>query len=98
MERVVGTVVRGLRCPIINEGDNIEEIVVDSVLKAEEVEGLTINDQDIVTLTESIVARAQGYYATIDHIAKDIHAKFGDDTVGVIFTILSRNRFENYLR
>ena len=98
MERVVGTVVRGLRCPIINEGDNIEEIVVDSVLKAEEVEGLTINDKDIVTLTESIVARAQGNYATIDHIAKDIHAKFGDDTVGVIFPILSRNRFENCLR
>ena len=98
MERVVGTVVRGLRCPIINEGDNIEEIVVDSVLKAGEVEGLTINDKDIVTLTESIVARAQGNYATIDHIAKDIHTKFGDDTVGVIFPILSRNRFENCLR
>jgi len=98
LERVVGTVVRGLRCPIINDGDNIEEIVVDSVLKAEEVEGLTINDKDIVTLTESIVARAQGNYATIDHIAKDIHAKFGDDTVGVIFPILSRNRFENCLR
>lgn len=98
MERVVGTVVRGLRCPIINEGDNIEEIVVDSVLKAAEVEGFTINDKDIVTLTESIVARAQGNYATVDHIAQDVHAKFGDDTVGVIFPILSRNRFENCLR
>jgi F420-0:gamma-glutamyl ligase len=98
LERVVGTVVRGLRCPIINQGDKIEEIVVDSVLKASEVEGFTINDKDIVTVTESIVARAQGNYATIDHIAKDIHTKFGEDTIGVIFPILSRNRFANCLR
>ncbi|MEH7274141.1 coenzyme F420-0:L-glutamate ligase [Neobacillus vireti] len=98
MERVVGTVVRGLRCPIINQGDKIEEIVVDSVLKASEVESFTINDKDIVTITESIVARAQGNYATIDHIAKDIHTKFGEDTIGVIFPILSRNRFANCLR
>lgn len=98
MERVVGTVVRGLRCPIINKGDNIEEIVVDSVLKAAEVEELTINDRDIVTVTESIVARAQGNYATIDHIAKDVQSKFGDDTIGVIFPILSRNRFAICLR
>ena len=93
MERVVGTVVRGLRCPIINEGDNIEEVVVDSVLKAAEVEGFAINDKDIVTITESIVARAQGNYATVDHIAKDVQSKFGDSTIGVIFPILSRNRF-----
>jgi F420-0:gamma-glutamyl ligase len=93
LERVVGTVVRGLRCPIINEGDNIEEVVVDSVLKAAEVEGFTINDKDIVTITESIVARAQGNYATVDHIAKDVQSKFGDSTIGVIFPILSRNRF-----
>lgn len=98
MERVVGTVVRGLRCPIINKGDNIEEIVVDSVLKASEVEGITINDKDIVTVTESIVARAQGNYATIDHIAKDVQTKFGEDTIGVIFPILSRNRFAICLR
>lgn len=98
MERVVGTVVRGLRCPIINQGDNIEEIVVNSVLKASEVEGFKINDQDIVSVTESIVARAQGNYATIDQIAKDVHAKFGDDTIGVIFPILSRNRFAICLR
>ncbi|GIN86684.1 hypothetical protein J6TS2_30700 [Heyndrickxia sporothermodurans] len=98
MERVVGTVVRGLRCPIINQGDNIEEIVVNSVLKASEVEGFKINDRDIVTVTESIVARAQGNYATIDQIAKDVHAKFGDDTIGVIFPILSRNRFAICLR
>lgn len=98
MERVVGTVVRGLRCPIINQGDNIEEIVVESVLKASEVEGFIIQDKDIVTLTESIVARAQGNYATIDHIAQDVQSKFGDETVGVIFPILSRNRFANILR
>ncbi|GKV55337.1 hypothetical protein NCCP2222_12840 [Sporosarcina sp. NCCP-2222] len=98
MERVVGTVVRGLRSPIINKGDQIEEIVVDTVLKAAEVEGITIQDRDIVTVTESIVARAQGNYATIDHIAQDVQSKFGDDTFGVIFPILSRNRFAIVLR
>lgn len=98
MERVVGTVVRGLRCPIINKGDNIEEIVVDSVLNAAKVEGFSINDKDIITVTESVVARAQGNYATIDNIAKDINSKFGDDTIGVIFPILSRNRFAICLR
>ncbi|WP_338749152.1 coenzyme F420-0:L-glutamate ligase [Bacillus sp. FJAT-52991] len=97
MERVVGTVVRGLRGPIINQGDNIEQIVVDSVLKASKVEGFEINDKDIVTITESIVARAQGNYATVDHIATDVRSKFGDDTIGVIFPILSRNRFANCL-
>ncbi|MBB4824699.1 F420-0:gamma-glutamyl ligase [Sporosarcina luteola] len=98
MERVVGTVVRGLRSPIINQGDHIEEIVVDTVLKAAEVEGITIQDKDIVTVTESIVARAQGNYATIDHIAKDVQSKFGEETFGVIFPILSRNRFAIVLR
>ena len=98
MERTVGTVVRGLRCPIIKEGDKIEDIVVESVLKASEAEGFTINDKDIVTVTESIVARAQGNYASIDNIATDIKAKFGDDTIGVIFPILSRNRFAICLR
>ncbi len=98
MERVVGTVVRGLRCPIINEGDCIEDIVVDSVLKASDVEGFEINDKDVVTVTESVVARAQGNYATIDQIAKDVKSKFGDDTIGVIFPILSRNRFAICLR
>lgn len=90
MERVVGTVVRGLRGPIINNGDNIEEIVVQTVLKAATVEGFSIEDRDIVTVTESIVARAQGNYATIDNIAADIKGKFGEETVGVIFPILSR--------
>lgn len=98
MERVVGTVVRGLRGPIINNGDNIEEIVVQTVLNAATVEGFSIEDRDIVTVTESIVARAQGNYATIDNIAADIKAKFGEETVGVIFPILSRNRFANCLR
>lgn len=98
MERVVGTVVRGVRCPIIKQGDNIEEIVVDSILKAVDAENITVNDKDIVTVTESIVARAQGNYASIDHIAKDVQAKFGNDTIGVIFPILSRNRFAICLR
>ena len=98
MSRVLGTVVRGLRGPIINEGDNIEQIVVDTVLEAAKVEGYEIQDKDIVTVTESVVARAQGNYATLDQIAKDVNAKFGDDTVGVIFPILSRNRFSNILR
>lgn len=98
MERVVGTVVRGLRCPIVKEGDRIEDIVVESVLKASESEGFTINDKDIVTVTESVVARAQGNYASIDNIATDVKSKFGDDTIGVIFPILSRNRFAICLR
>jgi len=98
LERVVGTVVRGLRCPIINKGDNIEEIVVDSMLTAAKVEGFSIDDKDVVTVTESVVARAQGNYASIDNIAKDVSSKFGEDTVGVIFPILSRNRFAICLR
>jgi F420-0:gamma-glutamyl ligase len=98
LERVVGTVVRGLRAPIINKGDNIEQIVVNTVLNAANIEGFSIEDNDIVTITESIVARAQGNYATIDDISIDIKAKFGEETIGVIFPILSRNRFANCLR
>ncbi|RKQ32930.1 coenzyme F420-0:L-glutamate ligase [Oceanobacillus halophilus] len=98
MERVVGTTVRGLRGPIINQGDNLEEIVVNTVLNAAEIENITIRDRDIVTITESIVARAQGNYATVDDIATDVKAKFEEDTVGVIFPILSRNRFSVCLR
>lgn len=98
MERVVGTVVRGLRGPIINEGDDIAQIVVDAVLTASEVEGFEIQDRDVVTVTESVVARAQGNYASVDAIAEDVAAKFGDDTVGIIFPILSRNRFAICLR
>lgn len=93
MERLVGTVVRGLRAPIINRGDNIENIVVNSVLDATTLENIEMNDRDIVTITESIVARAQGNYADVEDIAVDVHEKFEDDTIGVIFPILSRNRF-----
>lgn len=98
MERIVGTVVRGLRAPIINKGDNIKEIVVSSILKASKQEGFSINEKDVVAITESVVARAQGNYASVDAIAKDVSIKFGEDTLGVIFPILSRNRFAICLR
>lgn len=93
MERITGTISRGLRAPIIRQGDNIAEIVVDTVLKASNIEGFNINDKDIVAVTESVVARSQGNYATVDAIAKDVKGKYGDETLGVIFPILSRNRF-----
>ena len=98
MARMVGTVVRGVRTPIINKGDSLIEIVVDSIEKVAECEGFFIQDRDVVAITESVVARAQGNYATIDHISKDVKTKFGDDTIGVIFPILSRNRFSTCLR
>lgn len=98
MERVVGTVVRGLRAPIINKGDSIEDIVVETVLNASKKESFGINDKDVIAITESIVARAQGNYASIDAIAQDVQAKYNDETVGVIFPILSRNRFAICLR
>ena len=98
MERSVGTVVRGLRAPIIKEGDDLVQIVVDSILNAAKNEGYGIHNQDIITITESIVARAQGNYATIDDIATDVQNKFPDGTVGVLFPILSRNRFMNLLK
>lgn len=98
MERMVGTISRGLRAPIIREGDDIAAIVVNSVLKASEAHNFEVQDGDIVTVTEAVVARAQGNYATVDAIAKDVQTKFGDDTVGVIFPILSRNRFAICLR
>ena len=93
MERRVGTVSRGIRCPIIREGDNLVEVVVDSVLGAAESEGFELGDRDVIGITESIVARAQGNYATVQDIAADVKAKLGGETVGVIFPILSRNRF-----
>ena len=93
MERKVGTISRGIRCPIIREGDNLVNIVVESVLEAANSEGFSIRNRDVIGITESIVARAQGNYATIDAMAKDIKAKIKGDTVGVIFPILSRNRF-----
>ena len=93
MERKVGTVSRGIRCPIIREGDNLVDIAVTSVLEACESEGFSLRDRDVIALTESIVARAQGNYATVNDIAADVRAKLGGGTVGVIFPILSRNRF-----
>ena len=97
-ERRVGTVSRGIRCPIIREGDDLAKIVADSVLEAAEFEGFPINDRDVISITESIVARAQGNYASVDNIAKDVKAKLGGGTIGVIFPILSRNRFAICLR
>lgn len=92
-ERRVGTVSRGIRCPIIREGDDLAKIIADSVLLAAEDEGFSLNDRDVIAATESIVARSQGNYATVDDIAEDVKTKLGGGTVGVIFPILSRNRF-----
>ena len=97
-ERRVGTVSRGIRCPIIREGDDLGVIVTDSVLAAAESEGFELRDRDVIAITESIVARAQGNYASVDDIAADVRAKLGGETVGVIFPILSRNRFAICLR
>ena len=98
MERKVGTVSRGIRCPIIREGDNLVEMTVNSVLEAAESEGFSLRDRDVIALTESIVARAQGNYAKVSDIAADVKEKLGGETVGVIFPILSRNRFAICLR
>ena len=98
MSRMVGTVSRGVRAPIIRSGDDIVEIVVNSVLEASADDGFEIRNRDIVAITEAVVARAQGNYASVDDIAADVRAKFGDETVGVIFPILSRNRFAICLR
>ena len=97
-ERRVGTVSRGIRCPIIREGDDLAAIVADSVLEAAQIEGFELNDRDVIAVTESIVARAQGNYASVDNIAADVKAKLGGGTIGVIFPILSRNRFAICLR
>lgn len=97
-ERRVGTVSRGIRCPIIREGDNLAAIVADSVLEAAESENFELRDRDVISVTESIAARAQGNYASVDDIAADVKAKLGGETVGVIFPILSRNRFAICLR
>ncbi len=98
MERKVGTVSRGIRCPIIREGDDLPQIVCNSILEAAQSENFELRDRDVVSVTESIVARAQGNYASIDDIASDVRAKLGGGTVGVIFPILSRNRFAICLR
>ena len=97
-ERRVGTVSRGIRCPIFREGDDLAALVVDSVLGAAESDGFAIRDRDVISITESVVARVQGNYASVDDIAADVRAKLGGETVGVIFPILSRNRFAICLR
>lgn len=97
-ERKVGTVSRGIRCPIIRQGDNLAKIVTDSVLEAADEEGFSLHDRDVVSITESVVARAQGNYATVSAIASDVRRQTGGGTVGVIFPILSRNRFAICLR
>ena len=97
-ERRTGTVSRGIRCPIIREGDDLAAIVADSVLEAAEAEGFSLRDKDVISVTESIVARAQGNYASVDDIAEDVRKKLGGETIGVIFPILSRNRFAICLR
>ena len=98
MSRMFGTVSMGLRAPIIREGDDLVAIVTESILEAAKEDGLTPRDRDVVAMTEAIVARAQGNYASVDDIAQDVRTKFGGETVGVIFPILSRNRFAICLR
>ena len=98
MERLIGTVSRGVRAPIIRNGDDIAAIVVDSVLAAAESENIPVRDRDVIAITEAVVARAQGNYASIDQIGADVAAKFPGGHIGVIFPILSRNRFAICLR
>ena len=98
MERKVGTISRGIRCPIIRENDDLAKIVVDSVIEAAESEGFSLRDRDVVGITESIVARAQGNYASVEDVKNDVLNKIGNGTIGVIFPILSRNRFAICLR
>lgn len=98
MERRVGTISRGIRCPIIREGDNLADTIVENVLEAAKSEGFELRDRDVIAATESIVARAQGNYASVDAIAKDVKEKLGGETIGVIFPILSRNRFSICLK
>lgn len=96
--RTVGTVVRGVRAPVIREGDDLSKIVVESIVNCGKEENITFQDKDVVAVTEAVVARAQGNYASVDAIAKDVQQKFGTDTIGVTFPILSRNRFAICLR
>ncbi len=97
MSRTVGTTARGIRTPIVKEGDDLVKIVVDSIIKSSENEGFELNDRDVIGITESLVARAQGNYATINHITEDVDEKY-NDSIGVVFPILSRNRFSILLR
>lgn len=97
-ERRVGTVSRGIRCPIFREGDNLAEQVVESVLAAAETDGFEVMDRDVISITESVVARCQGNYASVDDIAEDVKNKLGGETIGIVWPILSRNRFSICLR
>ncbi|MCQ2795839.1 MAG: coenzyme F420-0:L-glutamate ligase [Bacilli bacterium] len=98
MARNVGTISRGIRCPIIKQGDDLRKIVVDAVLTASKTDNFSLKDKDVIAVTESVVARAQGNYAGVDNIASDVKRKFGGDTIGVIFPIYSRNRFSVLLK
>ncbi len=98
MSRILGTVVRGLRTPIFTKGDDVSQIVTDTVKQFWEQENIQIGEKDVLAITESVVARAQGNYVSVDDIAQDVSEKFGDSTIGVIFPILSRNRFAINLR
>ena len=93
MSRYTGTVSRGIRCPIIKEGDDLQKIIPDTIIEASKAENISLNDRDVVAITESVVARAQGNYCTVDDIAKDVRNKLGGQDMGVIFPITSRNRF-----
>jgi len=93
-----GTISRGIRAPIIKRGDDLAQIVADCVVNASVSAGFELNDKDVVAVTEAVLGRAQGNYATLEQIAKDVHEKFGDETVGLVLPILSRNRFSMLLR
>ena len=96
--RTVGTVVRGIRTPIIKEKDNLAKIVVESLLKAQESEGFKFHDKDIVAITEAVVGISEGNYVTVDDIAKDVQNKFPSKNIGIVYPILSRNRFSMILK
>ena len=96
--RYFGTVVRGVRMPVIKEGDDIVSVVSDTLMKAIDESGIKVNDRDVIGITESVVARAQGNYATVDQFAKDVRCKMGNGPVGLVFPILSRNRFLEMLK
>ena len=96
--KYIGTISRGIKAPIIRSGDDLVEITVDSIKKAVKEDNIVLHDKDIVAVTEAVVAKSQGNFAKVDDIAKDVRAKLGEGTVGLIFPILSRNRFSNILK
>ena len=98
MSSTIGTISMGVRAPVIRQGDDLVKIVTDSVMAAVKENNLTLNDRDVVSVTEAVLARSQGNYVSVEDIGRDVHAKFGDETVGLVFPILSRNRFSLVLR